>query len=403
MPARPKHMLMFAGVDTLDTCSRIIHMANAFCDAGTKVSLICPPQRRDNSAELKQVLHPAANVYIALGSVGQVLNIRYVSGSAEAHLPEAACYQLAEYACLPRPAINDEPADPNAPLFQQYVPSHLYEKYKEVILLDYYNHFYFVQALIINKTIEPVDAVFCHDLNTLPVGCLAKELLGIKLLYDSHEICTSVFVNPVGIEIGLRNEKWLYEMCDSFTTVSDACANYYKELCPSIKPLVITNAHRLLWEKTAGLKSLKERLSLPQSAPLAIYVGSLAATSHLDRFIEAITLSRSNLNLAILGAREEIERYKQLSKDLGLIDKRVFFLGRVSYDQVFDTIYGADFGIIPNIQNHMNPGWAILSSKLFDYAQVELPWISDYGPRFKRFWIDLPSDRPLISSKAQQR
>lgn len=103
MPARPKHMLMFAGVDTLDTCSRIIHMANAFCDAGTKVSLICPPQRRDNSAELKQVLHPAANVYIALGSVGQVLNIRYVSGSAEAHLPEAACYQLAEYACLPRP------------------------------------------------------------------------------------------------------------------------------------------------------------------------------------------------------------------------------------------------------------------------------------------------------------
>jgi hypothetical protein len=155
-------------------------------------------------------------------------------------------------------------------------------------------------------------------------------------------------------------------------------------LCPSIKPLVITNAHRLLWEKTAGLKSLKERLSLPQSAPLAIYVGSLAATSHLDRFIEAIALTRSNLNLAILGSREQIERYQQLSKDLGLIDKRVFFLGRVSYDQVFDTIYGADFGIIPNIQNHLNPGWAILSSKLFDYAQVELPWISDNGPEIQK-------------------
>jgi Glycosyltransferase len=410
MPNRPNHVLMLAPTNLLDGASRIIHTVNALCEEGIKVSVVCRPQRNDNAQKLKSLLHDNACVYVALASNRQILNFRLVSSADHEHLPYAQRYELISFfqesagnqpentfaklrdrlvGKLPKnigrvfQSATDRSAAAGLKYLDKILPPHLYKKYKDLFQLHGYNYFFLIQGLIIHNKIEPIDAVFCHDLWSLPIGCIMKELFGMTLLYDSHEIGTCCLLDPTLNKIAFANEKWMYELCDSFMTVSDACAKYYQDLCPSLRPLVITNAHRLLWERPAELKPLKQRLSVSEDAPLAVYVGNLFSVSQIDRFIEALPQCQSNLHLALIGDRGDIERYKKLVEKLKL-DERVFFLGRVDYEDVFATIYGADFGIIPNVQNHINPGWAILSSKLFDYVQAEMPFITDYGPEIQK-------------------
>ncbi len=214
-------------------------------------------------------------------------------------------------------------------------------------------------------------------------GCLLKEILGVTLLYDSHEIGTFVFEDPKNRDIALKHEKWMYKLYDRFITVNDSCAKYYSDLCPFLDPLVVTNAHRFPTEFPPEITTLKHRLSIADDVPLAVYVGSLHPLNYMDRFIQAIGQCQTNLHLAILGDGGDIERYKEIAGELNLIDKRVFFLGRVGYHEVHATIYGADIGIIPNIQKHLNPS-LISSSKLFDYVQAELSFISDVGPEIQK-------------------
>ncbi|MGI0086325.1 MAG: glycosyltransferase, partial [Nitrososphaerales archaeon] len=134
----------------------------------------------------------------------------------------------------------------------QQLPPAMYEKYKDVILLDCFDYLFFIQTLIINKSVEPIDAVFCNDLSTLSAGCLIKEVLGAKLIFDSHEVVLYGFMNPRHKPIAEANERWMYTLCDRFITVSDSRAEYFVRRCPSLKPLVIVNHSPFPWNKVTG-------------------------------------------------------------------------------------------------------------------------------------------------------
>jgi len=410
----PRHLVMFASVVNLECDKRIINMVNSFCEAGTKVSVICPPQSVDNEEELAGLLHKSATVYRLPQYFPEQYDLGEYLGYSLSTLPQrlySKLFSMGVYRQFDEP-ISKLPwgarqllqavADVwykrvikirqdglanhrywNIYLAQQLPPA-MFKKYKDVILLDCYDYFFFIQTLIINKSIEPVDAVFCNDLSTLPAGCLIKELLGMTLIFDSHEAGVYAIMNPRHKPIAEANERWMYDLCDRFITVSDSCADYFVRRCPSLKPIVIVNGYPFPWDRLKDAPTLKAQLSLPASAPLAVYVGELSPLSYMDRFIHAIPYCKTNLHLAILGHRGDIERLQQISKELDLLGKRVFFLGRVKFSDVAGIIYGADFGIIPNIQNNTNPPWSILSSKLFDYVQAELPFISDFGPQIQK-------------------
>ena len=272
----PRHLSMIAAVDDLKRRSTIIHRINSFCEAGTKVSVICPLQRAGDEEELAQILNRDATVY-----------------TVPVHFPAAECYDLAAllghslsnvwqrlystWFAIGKDRRLDEPIkkfpwglrqmlqavadiwykevskimqDGLANhrywniYFAQQIPPAMYKKYKDVIQLNCFDYFFFFQALIISKSIEPIDAIFCYDLCTLPVGCLVKELLGITLIYYSHSNMetSSVRGDSASKAVAENNQKWMYELCDRFITVNDAYAEYYFSLCPSLKSLEIDTA-----------------------------------------------------------------------------------------------------------------------------------------------------------------
>jgi len=414
MSKYPKHLVMIAQVRNLQYDSRVIQMVNSFCEAGSKVSIVVPPQESDNTEVMSGLMHKSAKIvavkdgYFKEAACGdlssflgksfsnfqQRLFTRYLSGDTKPYEPSinewpSGLRHLGKITSdlwyqHVRKTKDSALAEGNFwyLYFQQQLPPKLFKKYASTFRLDVYNYFYYIQTLLINKS-EPIDCIFCTDLWTLPVGCLIKELLNTTLIYDSHEIGTASIDGASLKEIAAANEKWMYELCDRFITVNDSLADFYHKLCPSVEPVVLTNARQFVWTPASNQPTIKEQLSLASNIPVAVYLGSLHPLSHMDRFIEAIPHSRTNMHLAILGGGGDIERFQKISQELGLTNKRVFFLGRVSFQEVQSKIYGADFGIIPNIQTHMNLT-LISSSKLYDYVQAELPFISDYGPEIQK-------------------
>jgi len=385
-------------------------MINAFCEAGSKVSVVVPTQQEGNAKDSALLLHNSAMVFevpehifpeAERGDLAGFLGGRSFGNFAQrsfAFFLNGDKYPAAKIihkiphrfrlVCDPIFELWSKHAlkIKKAALakgeywhlyFKQQLPLPLYRKYAEVFNLDAFNYFYFIKTLIINMA-NPIDCIYCNDLWSLPVGALIKELLSIPLIYDTHEIGTTVFENKNHSIVAANNEKWMYRLCDSFVTVNESISNYYKKLCPFLKPIVIGNTFRAPWHPEPNLLTLKKRLGLPPETPLAVYVGSLHSVSNLDRFIKAIPHCEPNLHLAIVGDGGEVQEYRRISQDLGLSDGRVFFLGKKTFGEISATIYGADFGIIPNIQNRENLT-VPTPSKMYDYIRTGLPFISDHG------------------------
>ncbi len=70
------------------------------------------------------------------------------------------------------------------------------------------------------------DVVHCHDFDTLPLGILIGRLRGKPVLYDAHEIYSSMISGDIGDLSGLvwQKESWISKRADEVVTVNEALA-----------------------------------------------------------------------------------------------------------------------------------------------------------------------------------
>ena len=404
----PRHMLMIAPTATLHADTRVIDMTNCFCEKGCRVTILCPQQQDANTDILKSLLHANADV-VAVSEKGfiegHVEECKKSTDITSCHCLSDSVYVLLltcrKFVVAHRAFFSPFLDGIKGPLRALYrrldgnrfrrliieafgsdVAFDVYTRYRDVMSFDRHNFDYTIRAMSLHR-MDPFDCIYVHDLWPLSVGCFLKELWGVTLIYDTHEIATSCIEDLSFVPFMQEAEPWLYRLCDSFLTVNESCADFYKQHFPFIPdPVIFTNGHRFAWEPSADLIPLKRRLGLSDDAVLVAYVGSMHEKTHLDRFIAALPHC-PNIHLALLGKGGAIETFKALSDDLQLTNKRVFFLGHVHYKDVFPTIYGADFGLIPNIQTYVNLGLNS-SSKLYDYVQTGMPFLSDNGVEIQK-------------------
>ena len=96
---------------------------------------------------------------------------------------------------------------------------------------------------------EPADVYVAHDLNTLPLGVLAKSRLGGRLVYDSHELFTEV--SPAPPPSPLWRPRWrlaerlLIGRADAVITVCDGIAGELVDRYGIERPAVVRNIPEL--------------------------------------------------------------------------------------------------------------------------------------------------------------
>jgi glycosyltransferase involved in cell wall biosynthesis len=115
----------------------------------------------------------------------------------------------------------------------------------------------YITGLELYKTDFKFDVVHCHDLDTLVAGVRLKKKLGIKLVYDAHEIFGYMidrFLPQIFSNYALRLEKKLLKKVDFIITVNKPLKDYFTSI--SDKPIeVVMNCKNLVNKKYIHTKN----------------------------------------------------------------------------------------------------------------------------------------------------
>ncbi|WP_159627524.1 TIGR04063 family PEP-CTERM/XrtA system glycosyltransferase [Massilia puerhi] len=190
------------------------------------------------------------------------------------------------------------------------------------------------------------DVLHAHSPSLNAIAALrAGKKFGIPVVYEVRAFWEDAAVDHgTASEGGLRYrltralETHALKRADAVTTI---CEGLRRDIVargiPADKITVIPNAVDIDKFAVGGVadQDLKARLGL-HGARLIGFIGSFYAYEGLDillRAVPALTSTRPDLRVLLVGGGPEDARLRQLAKDLGIVDK-VVFTGRVPHEQV---------------------------------------------------------------------
>ncbi len=249
--------------------------------------------------------------------------------------------------------------------------------------------FVFFGAFVRAVLDERPDVIHAHDAAMLLPALGARRLGGARIVYDSHELATSVpyrertwamFV--AGIErIGVPRSA-------AVITVSDGIAARMRSLYGlRTLPVVLRNVSSLV--RTGADAGLRRRLGLAADTPLVLHQGAAAMSRGCDTLVRAMAEVDDDAHLVFLGDADDSYdvHLRALVDELG-VASRVHFTPSVALSELLDHTAEADVGVTllqDSCENHR----LALPNKLFEYIAAGLPVIG----------ADLPEVSALIAER----
>jgi glycosyltransferase involved in cell wall biosynthesis len=230
------------------------------------------------------------------------------------------------------------------------------------------------------------DVVHAHDAAMLLPGVIGARLTGARLVYDSHELATSVpyrerlwawFVGAI--------ERLAVPRCVAVITVSDGIAQRLRARYRLVRtPTVVRNVSALAADGRPGLRA---SLGLAPDTPLVLHQGAPAPARGCEVLVDAVA-RLPGVHLAFLGDAEPsyAAGLRTLIAQHGLGD-RVTLLPSVPLEDLLAHTAEADIGVTLLQDTCLNHRLA-LPNKLFEYIAAGVPVVA----------ADLPETRRLVES-----
>jgi glycosyltransferase involved in cell wall biosynthesis len=246
------------------------------------------------------------------------------------------------------------------------------------------------------------DVVHAHDAAMLLPGIAGARLTGARLVYDSHELATSVpyrerswawFVAAV--------ERLVVPRCAAVITVSDGIAQRLQQRYRlPVTPTVVRNVSALEMRGNGGLR---RALAIDAAVPLVLHQGAPAPARGCEVLVDSIALLE-HAHLVFLGDPEPgyDEVLRARIAQLGAAD-RVSLLPSVPLDQLLAYTAEADVGVTllqDTCENHR----LALPNKLFEYIAAGVPVVASALPETERLidthgvgWCVAPDDPDALA------
>ena len=194
----------------------------------------------------------------------------------------------------------------------------------------------------IASRIDGVCGVIAADVDTLLSASILKEILNVPVVYDAHEYRSEedhhagIFEKKIFKDI----ERQLLNYTDARFIVSDGLRDLAThELGHEFKTL--PNAIPLF-------QKFFKRSEKVDNNHNFIFLGCMAEGRGLEKLIENWRYTEPNCILHLQGPDSSFkERLKQLAKETGLLENRVFFLNSAPEKELMDALNGYEIGIIP--------------------------------------------------------
>jgi glycosyltransferase involved in cell wall biosynthesis len=247
------------------------------------------------------------------------------------------------------------------------------------------------------------DIVHAHDAAMLLPGIIGARLTGARLVYDSHELATSVpYREPLWAAFVAGIERLVVPRCAAVITVSDGIARRLRERYRLPRtPCVVRNVSALTPD---GRPGLRERLGIASDTLLVLHQGAPAPARGCEVLIEAVA-GLPGVHLAFLGDPEPgygaALRGHIAARGM---DERVGLLGSVALDDLLAHTAEADVGVTLLQDTCLNHRLA-LPNKLFEYIAAGVPVVAAALPETQRLvkhhgvgWCAQPDDPAAVAA-----
>ena len=187
------------------------------------------------------------------------------------------------------------------------------------------------------------DVVHCHDLDTLKIGVKLKKKLGMKLIYDAHEIFAYMAGRTMPkfvVNYAFRMEKKLVQYVNYIITVNEPVKEYFASITK--KPISI-------------VMNCKDLIGKDYQAPdNKIFTISFIGVLHKGRmFPELVDIigSIKDVKFVVAGKKENL--YDEVKKRCGNYNN-IEFLGPITYREVIPKTLESDLVICMINPDDMN-------------------------------------------------
>jgi len=246
------------------------------------------------------------------------------------------------------------------------------------------------------------DVVHAHDAAMLLPGIIGARLTGARLVYDSHELATSVpYRERLWAMFVAGIERLVLPRCAAVITVSDGIAQRLRERYRLPRaPCVVRNVSALAADGHAGLRA---SLGIDGEQPLVLHQGAPAPARGCEVLLEAMA-DLPGAQLAFLGDPEPGygERLRALIAERGL-QERVRLLPSVALADLLAHTAEANVGVTLLQDTCLNHRLA-LPNKLFEYIAAGVPVVAAALPETQRLvesygvgWCAPPDDPAAVA------
>jgi len=215
------------------------------------------------------------------------------------------------------------------------------------------------------------DIYVAHDLPALPIAHFASKKFNAKLVYDAHEF----FLGQIALQSERKEffekleKKYIYDV-DLMFTVNEDIANLFKEKYNLNKEIkILLNS---IEDRDIEAVDLHKLLKLNQNINIILFQGGFLEDRNLEILTRATKFLDDNNVLVMLGYSFLEDKLKKISKDLGILNKKVYFLDRVPQKELLDYSAGATVGIIPYPAVDLNTRYCT-PNKMFEFISSLLP------------------------------
>ncbi|PWJ72391.1 glycosyltransferase involved in cell wall biosynthesis [Pseudaminobacter salicylatoxidans] len=242
------------------------------------------------------------------------------------------------------------------------------------------------EILPVVKNLNP-SLIHSHDMSGLRVGAAVTKFLAaggksVPWVHDLHEFVVGLTTVPENYrKSSVEYERRYLRQPDHLLTVSDRLAQEVQGIYHLRQaPTVIYNAP-VARDVDPSEPDVRSVLGLPNSVPLAVYIGVAKKERGCETILDAIA-QNSNLHICFVSDSGYVDQLQERALAHGMGDR----FHRVPYvptDQVSSFIRTADFGTHGLI--HYPNGEVALPNKLFEYLQAGLPLVVSDVAEMKRF------------------
>ncbi len=178
------------------------------------------------------------------------------------------------------------------------------------------------KGLELHKNGFDFDAVHCHDLDTLHAGVWLKKKLGVKLVYDAHEIFGDMIKgeHPVLSKIAFKIEDRLIKHVDHIITIDEPFKKYYDKSFG--KPVtIVMNCKNLIYSD----------YKIPDNDIFTlIYIGLMSKRRLFPQILDIVE-NLDDVKLILAGKKESMfDEIEKLSKKYNNTE----FLGTIPSEEI---------------------------------------------------------------------